>query len=65
VAVVCQAYVAGVSTRRVDDLVKALGIEGISKSEVSRLAAELDATVAQFRERRCRFAPLSLFAFPD
>jgi putative transposase len=51
VAVVCQAYVAGVSTRRVDDLVKALGIEGISKSEVSRLAAELDAVVAQFRER--------------
>jgi len=51
VAVVCQAYVAGVSTRRVDDLVKALGIEGISKSEVSRLAAELDATVAEFRER--------------
>jgi transposase-like protein len=51
VAVVCQAYVAGVSTRRVDDLVKALGIEGISKSEVSRLAAELDVVVAQFRER--------------
>ena len=40
-AVVCQAYVAGVSTRRVDDLVKALGIEGISKSEVSRLAARI------------------------
>jgi putative transposase len=51
VVVVCQAYVAGVSTRRVDDLVKALGIEGISKSEVSRLAAELDTVVAEFRER--------------
>jgi len=51
VAVICQAYVAGVSTRRVDDLVKALGIEGISKSEVSRLAAELDAVVAEFRKR--------------
>jgi putative transposase len=51
VAVVCQAYVEGVSTRRVDDLVRALGIEGISKSEVSRIAAELDTVVAQFRER--------------
>jgi len=51
VAVICQAYVAGVSTRRVDDLVKAMGIEGMSKSEVSRLAAELDAVVKEFRER--------------
>ena len=51
VAVVCQAYVEGVSTRRVDDLVKAMGIEGISKSEVSRLAAELDGVVAEFKER--------------
>ena len=51
VAVVCQAYVEGVSTRRVDDLVKAMGIEGISKSEVSRMAAELDAKVTEFRNR--------------
>ena len=51
VAVVCQAYVEGVSTRRVDDLVKAMGIEGISKSEVSRMAEELDVKVAEFRER--------------
>jgi len=51
VAVICQAYVEGVSTRRVDDLVKAMGIEGISKSEVSRLAQELDAKVAEFRGR--------------
>jgi putative transposase len=50
-AVVRQAYVEGVSTRRVDDLVKAMGIEGISRSEVSRMAAELDATVGEFRER--------------
>ncbi len=50
-AVICQAYVEGVSTRRVDDLVKAMGIEGISKSEVSRIAGELDAKVAEFRER--------------
>jgi len=51
VAVVGQAYVEGVSTRRVDDLVKAMGIEGISKSEVSRMAQELDAKVAEFKER--------------
>ena len=51
VAVVCQAYVEGVSTRRVDDLVKAMGIEGISKSEVSRMAEELDVKVTEFRER--------------
>jgi len=51
VAVVCQAYVEGVSTRRVDDLVRAMGIEGISKSEVSRMAAELDEVVAEFRNR--------------
>ena len=50
-AVVCQAYVEGVSTRRVDDLVRAMGIEGISKSEVSPMATELDAKVAEFRER--------------
>ena len=50
-AVVAQAYVEGVSTRRVDDLVKAMGIDGISKSEVSRIASELDVKVAEFRER--------------
>jgi transposase-like protein len=47
-AVVCQAYVEGVSTRRVDDLVKAMGIDGISKSEVSRMAAELEAKGAKW-----------------
>ncbi len=51
VAVVQEAYVAGVSTRRVDDLIKALGLDGISKSQVSRLCAELDAEVARFRGR--------------
>jgi putative transposase len=49
--VVCQCYVEGVSTRRVDDVVKAMGIEGISKSQVSRLARELDAVVEAFRNR--------------
>ena len=57
VAVICQAYVEGVSTRRVDDLVKAMGIEGISKSEVSRLAAELDERVAEFRSRPLESGP--------
>ena len=57
VAVICQAYVEGVSTRRVDDLVKAMGIEGISKSEVSRLAAELDQRVAEFRGRLLETGP--------
>ena len=52
-AVVMEAYVHGVSTRKVDDLVAALGIEaGISKSEVSRICAELDTAVGAFRERR-------------
>jgi putative transposase len=51
-AVVMEAYVHGTSTRKVDDLVKALGVEaGISKSEVSRSCAELDAEVAAFRSR--------------
>ena len=50
-AVVQEAYVHGVSTRKVDDLVKALGVDGISKSEVSRICAELDTTVTAFRTR--------------
>lgn len=51
VAVVQEAYVQGVSTRRVDELVKALGLDGISKSQVSRLCGELDAEVERFRSR--------------
>jgi len=51
VAVVADCYLAGVSTRRVDKLVKTLGIEGISKSQVSALAESLDAVVEQFRSR--------------
>ncbi|MBX3030260.1 MAG: IS256 family transposase [Chloroflexi bacterium] len=59
-AVVMEAYVHGVSTRKVDDLVAALGIEaGVSKSEVSRICGALDATVGSFRER-----PLDHVAFP-
>jgi len=51
-AVVIEAYVHGVSTRKVDDLVAALGLEsGISKSEVSRICTELDTTLEAFRTR--------------
>jgi putative transposase len=52
VSVVREAYVQGVSTRRVDDLVRALGLDGISKSQVSRLCEALDAEVERFRGRR-------------
>jgi putative transposase len=50
-AVVREAYVHGVSTRKVDELVKALGMSGISKSQVSRLCEELDEEVERFRNR--------------
>lgn len=50
-AVIQQAYVEGVSTRKVDDLVKALGIDGISKSQVSRLCEELDSQIEAFHSR--------------
>ena len=59
-AVVMEAYVHGVSTRKVDDLVAALGaVSGISKSEVSRICAELDETLSAFRDR-----PLDHVEFP-
>jgi putative transposase len=51
-AVVMEAYLHGVSTRKVDDLVRALGADsGISKSEVSRICADLDSEVSAFRDR--------------
>ena len=50
-AVIQQAYVEGVSTRRVDDLIKALGCDGISKSQVSRICRELDEVVDNFLGR--------------
>jgi putative transposase len=59
-AVVMEAYLHGVSTRKVDDLVKALGMDsGISKSEVSRICADLDVEVAAFRDR-----PLTDTSYP-
>ena len=50
-AVIQEAYVQGVSTRSVDDLVKAMGMSGISKSQVSRLCEEIDDKVAAFLDR--------------
>ena len=50
-AVIQEAYVQGVSTRAVDDLVKAMGAGGVSKSQVSRLCAEIDERVNAFLER--------------
>ena len=50
-AVVQEAYVNGVSTRKVDDVVRALGLDGISKSEVSRLCKQLDEEIQQFKGR--------------
>lgn len=50
-AVVQQAYVEGVSTRKVDELVQALGLSGIDKSQVSRICKGLDEVVQEFRNR--------------
>ena len=58
-AVVQEAYVLGVSTRRVEDLVDALGIASMSRSEVSRICAALDTEVEAFRQR-----PLGDEAYP-
>jgi len=63
-AVVAQCYVEGVSTRRVDDVVKAMGIEGISRSQVSRMAAELDDHVTAFRNRPLDAGPYT-YVFLD
>jgi len=50
-AVIQEAYVQGISTRSVDDLVKAMGMSGISRSQVSRLCQEIDEKVRAFLER--------------
>src|SRR5579859_8065579 len=50
-AVIQEAYIQGISTRSVDDLVKAMGLEGVSRSEVSRLCADIDVRVKAFLER--------------
>ena len=51
-AVIQEAYIKGISTRSVDDLVKAMGMSGVSKSQVSRLCAELDERVGAFLGRQ-------------
>jgi transposase-like protein len=50
-AVIQEAYIQGISTRSVDDLVKAMGMEGVSKSQVSRLCGEIDERVDVFLTR--------------
>ena len=50
-AVIQEAYIQGVSTRSVDDLVQAMGMSGISKSQVSRLCGEIDDRIQSFRDR--------------
>ena len=50
-AVIQEAYIQGVSTRSVDDLVKAMGMSGVSKSQVSRLCEEIDERVNAFLDR--------------
>src|SRR5438105_8362139 len=57
VSVIADAYLAGVSTRRVEKLVQQLGVERMSKSQVSRLAKSLDALVEDFRTRLLDGAP--------
>lgn len=50
-AVIQEAYIQGISTRSVDELVKAMGMSGVSKSQVSRLCAEIDERVSSFMNR--------------
>src|SRR6266404_1162124 len=50
-AVIQEAYIQGVSTRSVDDLVRALGMSGVSKSQVSRLCGEIDGKIVAFLDR--------------
>jgi putative transposase len=65
ITVVADCYLAGVSTRRMDKLVKTLGIDSLSKSQVSRMAAELDAVVDDFRHRPLDMAGPFTFVTAD
>jgi putative transposase len=60
--VIATCYLLGVSTRRMDKLVQSLGISGLSKSQVSRMAADLDAQVAAFRSRPLDAGPYTFLA---
>ena len=65
ITVVADCYLAGVSTRRMDKLVKTLGIDSLSKSQVSRMAADLDAVVDDFRHRPLDAAGTFTFVTAD
>ena len=65
ITVVADCYLAGVSTRRMDKLVKTLGITGLSKSQVSRMATDLDEHVDQFRNRPLHDAGSFTFVAAD
>jgi putative transposase len=62
VSVVATSYLLGVSTRRMEKLVQSLGIAGLSKSQVSRMAADLDAQVEAFRTRPLDAGPYTFVA---
>jgi transposase-like protein len=62
VSVVATSYLLGVSTRRMDKLVESLGITSLSKSQVSRMATDLDAAVAAFRSRPLDAGPYTFIA---
>lgn len=62
ISVVATCYLLGVSTRRMDKLVQALGITGLSKSQVSVMAGELDQLVADFRNRPLDQGPYTFVA---
>jgi transposase-like protein len=61
-SVIATCYLLGVSTRRMDKLVQSLGIEGLSRSQVSRMAADLDAAVEAFRTRPLDQGPYTFVA---
>jgi putative transposase len=65
ITVVADCYLAGVSTRRMDKLVKTLGIDSLSRSQVSRMATDLDEHVEQFRHRRLDTAGPFTFVAAD
>jgi len=65
VTVIADCYLAGVSTRRMDKLVKTLGIHALSKSQVSRMAADLDEHVSEFRHRSLAEAGSFTFVAAD
>src|SRR6202158_2921745 len=64
-AVIQEAYIQGVSTRSVDELVRAMGMTGISKSQVSRLCGEIDGKIAAFLDRPLEGMPIHSWRHVD